>query len=147
MFICGKEKAVSKGTIYMEPNYKNDTDYSQSPAGIRYNLPKKQDYDDEYKRVHDLVVSQKKLGREIIVVMGLGFVGAVMAAVIANAEDKSGRPSKFVIGLQRPSVRSYWKIQALNEGNPPLKAEDAKVAQYIKNCVLEKKTLTATYYI
>jgi len=50
-------------------------------------------------------------GKEIVVVMGVGFVGAVMAAIIADSVDEHGDPSKFVTGMQRPSVRNYWKIQ------------------------------------
>ncbi len=49
-------------------------------------------------------------GREIVVVMGVGFVGAVMAAIVADTVEKNGQPSKFVIGMQRPSARSFWKI-------------------------------------
>ena len=45
-----------------------------------------------------------------MVVVGVGFVGAVMAAVIADATDKRGQPSKFVIGMQRPSTRSFGKF-------------------------------------
>jgi len=39
--------------------------------------------------------------------MGVGFVGAVMAAIIADSVESDGKPGKFVIGCQRPSVRSY----------------------------------------
>jgi nucleotide sugar dehydrogenase len=78
--------------------------------------------------------------------MGVGFVGAVMAAIIADTVDKkSGKPSKFVIGCQRPSPRSFWKIPLLNRGVSPVKAEDPEVEPMIKRCVLEKKTLVATY--
>jgi nucleotide sugar dehydrogenase len=77
--------------------------------------------------------------------MGVGFVGAVMAAVVADTEDKGGNPTKFVIGMQRPSVRSYWKIPLLNRGLPPVQAEDPEVAPMIYRCVKEKKTLTATF--
>jgi len=31
--------------------------------------------------------------------MGVGFVGAVMAAVVANAGGPKGNPIKFVIGV------------------------------------------------
>jgi len=49
------------------------------------------------------------------VVMGVGFVGAVMAAVIADTVDKkSGKPSKFVIGCDLPNERSFWKIPMVN---------------------------------
>jgi len=45
--------------------------------------------------------------------MGVGFVGAVMAAIVADTVDKkTGKPGKFVIGCQRPSPRSYWKIRS-----------------------------------
>ena len=85
-------------------------------------------------------------GREIVVVMGLGFVGAVMAGVVADAVDaKTGNPNKFVIGMQRPSTRSYWKIPLFNRGISPIKAEDPEVAPMIERCVTKKMTLTATF--
>jgi len=69
-----------------------------------------------------------------------------MAAVVADTVDKkTGKPSKFVIGMQRPSTRSYWKIQYLNRGVSPVKAEDPEVDQIIPRCVKEKGTLMATY--
>jgi nucleotide sugar dehydrogenase len=77
--------------------------------------------------------------------MGVGFVGAVMAAIVADTVDSDGRPGKFVIGCQRPSTRSYWKIPMLNRGESPVKAEDPEVEPMIRRCVLEKKTLTATF--
>jgi UDP-N-acetyl-D-glucosamine dehydrogenase len=88
-------------------------EYSVSPYGERFQLPGPGDYAKEFERLKALVSQQQSLGREIVVVMGLGFVGAVMAAVIADAEDKKGNLSKFVIGMQRPSTRSYWKIPLL----------------------------------
>jgi nucleotide sugar dehydrogenase len=86
------------------------------------------------------------MGREIVVVMGVGFVGAVMAGVVADSVDrKTGQSGKFVIGMQRPSTRSYWKIPYLNRGVAPVEAEDPEVAPLIRRCVLEKQTLTATF--
>lgn len=121
------------------------TDYSVSPDGERFPLPASEEYAEEYKRLQALVKEQRDLGREIVVVMGVGFVGAVMAAVVADTEDDEGRPTKFVIGMQRPSTRSYWKIPLLNRGLPPVQAEDPEVAPMIHRCVKEKKTLTATF--
>jgi nucleotide sugar dehydrogenase len=121
-------------------------EYSVSPEGKRYPLPGQEEYAQEFKRVETLAEAARKEGKEIVVVMGVGFVGAVMAAIIADTNDKkTGRPNKFVIGCDLPSDRSYWKIMMLNEGNSPVKAEDPEVAPMIKRCVLEKKTLTATY--
>ena len=78
--------------------------------------------------------------------MGVGFVGSVMAGVVADSVDpQSGQPTKFVIGMQRPSTRSFWKIPYLNRGIAPVEAEDPEVAPLIRRCVLDKKTLLATY--
>jgi nucleotide sugar dehydrogenase len=108
-------------------------------------LPSSDDYAREYERLKHIVDEQRELGREIVVVMGVGFVGAVMAAVVADTEDNKGDPSKFVIAMQRPSVRSFWKIPMLNRGLSPVEAEDPEVAAMIYRCVKEKKTLTATF--
>ena len=77
--------------------------------------------------------------------MGVGFVGAVMAGVVADASGKKGAVDKFVIGMQRPSARSYWKIPYLNRGIAPVEAEDPEVAPLIRRCVKEKKNLIATF--
>lgn len=120
--------------------------YSVSPAGEKFNIPTPEEYPAEFEKLKKQVAEQRELGREIVVVMGVGFVGAVMAAIVADTVDKkSQQPSKFVIGVQRPSVRSFWKIGLLNRGESPVKAEDPEVDPMIRRCVLEKKTLVATY--
>ncbi|MBW2110481.1 MAG: GDP-mannose dehydrogenase [Deltaproteobacteria bacterium] len=124
----------------------NFMEYSVSPEGERFSLPTEDDNVKEYNRLKELVEDRRKEGFEIVVVMGLGFVGAVMAGVVADAVDReTGKPNKFVIGMQRPSPRSFWKIPLFNRGVSPVKAEDPEVAPLIKRCVLEKKTLTASF--
>src|SRR4030042_5238951 len=90
--------------------------YSISPTGEKFELPGKKDDSKKFKRLKEAVNNQRVFGREIVLVMGLGFVGVVMAAVIADATDEKGNPTKFVIGMQRPSNRSFWKIPLLNRG-------------------------------
>ena len=215
---------------------KKESSVSIAPNGEVFPLPKPDDYIKEFKRLQKLVAKNRKEGREIVVVMGLGFVGAVMAGIVADAEQKPvtqglacpdlaegkgdmingdaktghpepvegkgasakgvmvrqahhdtssaplkdavggaamspagggagggcsslvahhsslssplpavGSPNKFVIGVQRPSTRSYWKIPYLNRGIAPVEAEDPEVAPLIARCVNEKKTLTATF--
>ena len=119
--------------------------YSVSPSGEKFPIPSKADYSSELQRLKRIVSKQQKEGREIVVVVGVGFVGAVMAAVVADSTDKKGRPKKFVIGMQRPSTRSYWKIPLINRGLSPVKSEDPGVDPMIARCVKEKKTLVATY--
>ncbi len=122
------------------------TDYSASPEGEKFAIPQESEYAAEFKRIESLAEAARAEGKEIVVVMGVGFVGAVMAAIIADTVDKkTGKPGKFVIGCQRPSTRSYWKIPLLNRGQSPVKAEDPEVEPMIARCVLEKKTLVATY--
>jgi len=121
-------------------------DSSVSPAGEVFALPAAEEYPKEYDRLRGLAQQARDQGQEVVVVMGVGFVGAVMAAIIADTVDKkTGQPSKFVIGCQRPSTRSYWKIPLLNRGQSPVEAEDPEVAPMIARCVQKKKTLTATY--
>lgn len=123
-----------------------DPQISVCPAGQSFPLPQKSDYQLELKRLEKLVAEQRAMGREIVVVMGVGFVGAVMAGVIADSVDEeSEKPIKFVIGMQRPSTRSYWKIPYLNQGLSPVQAEDPEVDRLIRRCVVDKKTLTATF--
>ena len=118
---------------------------SVSPQGESFPLPEAGAYADEYARVRALAEAARAEGKEVVVVMGVGFVGAVMAAIIADSVGPDGKPNKFVIGCQRPSPRSFWKIPLLNRGVSPVKAEDPQVDVLIGRCVNDKKTLTATY--
>ena len=121
-------------------------EYSVSPDGEKFKIPGDEEYQKESERLEGLVKSKREEGFEIVVVMGLGFVGAVMAGVVADSVDKqTGKPSKFVIGMQRPSNRSFWKIPLFNRGISPVKSEDPEVAPMIERCVTQKKTMTATF--
>jgi UDP-N-acetyl-D-glucosamine dehydrogenase len=121
-------------------------EYSISPDGEEFKIPEEEDYVQENERLEKLVKARKEEGFEIVVVMGLGFVGAVMAGVVADSVDrKTGQSAKFVIGMQRPSTRSFWKIPLFNRGISPIKAEDPEVAPMIERCVNKKQTMTATF--
>jgi UDP-N-acetyl-D-glucosamine dehydrogenase len=121
-------------------------EYSVCPTGERFEIPQAHHYAKELENIEEQVRQGREQGKEIVVVMGLGFVGTVMAAVVADATDSQGRPSKFVVGYQRPSMRGYWRIPLLNRGQSPVKAEDPEVDEIITRCVLEKRTLIATYH-
>ena len=49
--------------------------------------------------------------KKIIVIQGLGFVGAVMSLVCANAITEE----YAVIGIDLANKDSYWKIKSINE--------------------------------
>jgi nucleotide sugar dehydrogenase len=118
---------------------------SISPAGEKFIIPGNEAYDAEFERLKKLAEEAKAKGQEVVVVMGLGFVGVVMAAIVADTRDASGKYSKFVIGYQRPSERSYWKIPVINKGVSPVKAEDPEVDELIGRTVSEEKTFVATF--
>ena len=65
-------------------------------------------------------------GKKVVVVQGLGFVGAVMSLVCANAftEDYA------VIGVDLANENTFWKIKSINNGIFPLIADDPKIAEY-----------------
>jgi UDP-N-acetyl-D-glucosamine dehydrogenase len=129
-----------------EETKSSDRGVSVCPAGEIFPIPTETDYETEFIRLKAHIAEQRGLGREIVVVMGVGFVGAVMAGVVADATRKADKTSPyFVIGMQRPSTRSYWKISYLNRGIAPVEAEDPEVGPLIERCVKEKKTLTATF--
>jgi UDP-N-acetyl-D-glucosamine dehydrogenase len=78
-------------------------------------------------------------GKKVVVVQGLGFVGAVMALVVSNALTEE----YAVIGIDLPTPFSYWKIQSINEGAFPVVADDPKIELFYKKS-REKKNLYAT---
>ena len=124
----------------------DEGEYSICPSGEKFALPTADEYAREFEKVQKLVEEHRLKSREIVVVLGVGFVGSVMAGVVADSVDPdSGQSTKFVIGMQRPSTRSFWKIPYLNRGIAPVEAEDPEVAPLIRRCVLDKKTLLATF--
>ena len=60
---------------------------SVSPEGMQYPIPEQEDYEGEFLRIKGLVENAKVAGQEIVVVMGVGFVGAVMAAIVADTNE------------------------------------------------------------
>ena len=123
-----------------------NTPVSVCPSGEAFPLPDEDAYQVEYATLKTMAAEQRRMGRDVVVVMGVGFVGAVMAGVVADSTSKeTGEPLYFVIGMQRPSIRSYWKIPYLNRGVAPVEAEDPEVAPLIERCVKQRKNLVATF--
>ncbi len=78
--------------------------------------------------------------KPVVLVQGLGFVGAVMSLVCANALNKE----YAVIGTDLASESSYWKIASINDGFFPVTSSDPKVNEYYLKAK-EKDNFYATY--
>jgi nucleotide sugar dehydrogenase len=91
-----------------------------------------------------LVEKHRKNGRKIIVVQGLGFVGAINAAVIADTKVK-GKKSYFVIGIDQATPNSFWKIELINRGECPYKSEDIEVEKVYQRTAGKDGNFRATW--
>ena len=93
---------------------------------------------DDYKNIKDFL--DRNVGKKVVVIQGLGFVGAVMSLVCANALTEE----YAVIGVDLASEKTYWKIQSINDGVFPLIADDPKIAEFFDNAKA-KGNFLATY--
>jgi len=82
----------------------------------------------------------KNEGKRVVVVQGLGFVGAVMALVCANGVSEE----YAVIGVDLPDEKNFLKIKSINDGVFPLNADDPKIYEFY-NKSLRRGNLLATY--
>lgn len=78
--------------------------------------------------------------KKVIVVQGLGFVGAVMSLVCANAITEE----YAVIGVDLANEHTYWKIKSINDGVFPLVANDPKISEFFERAKQQGNFL-ATY--
>ena len=65
----------------------------------------------------------------MVVVQGIGFVGAAMVGALACARDKEERPIFAVIGVDRDDESGAAKIRAVLAGRPPVVSSDASLAE------------------
>ena len=65
---------------------------SIAPDGKEYPLPDAKEAEKEREILKQITAEQIALGRKIVAVQGLGFVGCVMATVVADATDEDGKP-------------------------------------------------------
>jgi UDP-N-acetyl-D-glucosamine dehydrogenase len=79
------------------------------------------------------------LNKKVVVVQGLGFVGAVMSLVVANALTEE----YAVIGVDLDNDTSRKKIEKINNGEFPIKADDPKIELFYQKA-RKKGNLYAT---
>ncbi|MCR9290830.1 MAG: nucleotide sugar dehydrogenase [Bacteroidetes bacterium] len=83
---------------------------------------------------------KKNEGKPVVVIQGLGFVGAVMSLVCANALTEE----YAVIGVDLARKDTYWKIKSINEGLFPIVASDPKIEEFYQEAK-KKDNLYATF--
>jgi len=118
--------------------------FSIDPEGNKYKIPDKDETYIEFKKIKDIIDGEKKNGKKIVVIQGLGFVGAVMATVVADCRVNDTHPY-FVIGVDLPIPNSFWKIPVINSGKSPFLAKDPEIEKIFNRTVNEKKNLITTW--
>lgn len=118
--------------------------YSISPKNEKFEIPDKNKTKAEISKIKDICNIERDKGKEIVVVQGLGFVGAVNSAVIADCKIE-GRKPYYVMGVDLPTKNSFWKIPMINGGNCPFEAEDPEVEKIFNRTVKIYKNLRATW--
>ena len=93
---------------------------------------------DDSKAIEEFLSRNKE--KKVVVIQGLGFVGAVMSIVCANALTEE----YAVIGVDLANENTYWKIKSINDGIFPLIADDPKIADFFERS-REQGNLLATY--
>lgn len=81
---------------------------------------------------------KKNKNQDLVVVQGLGFVGAVMSLVVSNSSKKK----YSVIGVDRKE--NIETIDKINNGIFPIKSSDPKIEEYYQNSI-KKGNFLATY--
>ena len=83
-------------------------------------------------------LNKNNKNKDVVVVQGLGFVGAVMSLVVTNSSKKD----YAVIGVDRKE--SIEIIDSINNGIFPIKSSDPKIEEYYQNSI-KKGNFIDTY--
>ena len=128
----------------MSPSLSVEVTQSTAPGGRSWPIPTPEELATSGRTLADRATEERAAGRSIVLVQGLGFVGAAVAAVIAAAEDDAGCPKHFVIGLDLPLPESFWKVALVNEGSTPIESPDPLLGRLTRQAVRERRNLVAT---
>jgi nucleotide sugar dehydrogenase len=110
---------------------------STAPDGATFAIPDPGQLESIWRELRSHVESLQHQGRRVVVVQGLGFVGAAVAAVVAAARNSRGEPLYFVLGTDLASPGGYWKIARINKGEVPIGSPDPALSQLIEGAVRE----------
>jgi UDP-N-acetyl-D-glucosamine dehydrogenase len=117
---------------------------SVAPDGTVHRIPSEAEASSSFRAIVQAASEHRASGRSVVVVQGLGFVGAAVAVAIATASDDRGELLHFVIGVDLPSPPSYWKVEKINAGLTPIASTDTELARLTHAAVHDAGNLRAT---
>ena len=117
---------------------------SVSPDGDIYTIPSLAESRVDFREIAATADAHRERGGSVVVIQGLGFVGAAVAATVAGAKDGSGDALHYVIGVDLATPGSYWKIAKINQGEPPFRSPDATMEEALREAAVERRNLRAT---
>src|SRR5215211_530083 len=82
---------------------------SIAPDGTVHSVPSGNDARSELKEIALKAEEHRRRGGQVVLGQGLGFVGAAVAATIADAKALDGAPAYFFIGIDLPTPGSYGR--------------------------------------
>lgn len=85
----------------------------------------------------------RREGCEVVLVLGLGFVGTAVVANLSRTK-RDGRRAFFVIGLDRDDPAGRDKAASLDEGRSPTYADDPALGEVIAAAAVEPKSVVGT---
>ncbi len=94
----------------------------------------------DYSKIEQLARTARDQRQQVVLVLGLGFVGTAVAGNLARAE-KDRRRLFFVIGLDRDDAAGREKAGALDVGRSPTYANDPSLERVIRECCVDSKNL------
>jgi UDP-N-acetyl-D-glucosamine dehydrogenase len=95
------------------------------------------------EKVRERAEAARAEGREVVAVLGLGFVGTAVAANLSRARSRGG-PLFFVIGLDQDAPAGREKVARLDAGVPPTYASDPSLERVVREACLETANLAGT---
>ena len=84
-----------------------------------------------HEEIEGLAEAARAEGREVVVVLGLGFVGTAVVANLSRARSADGQGLFFVVGLDRDDPPGREKVARLDAGRAPTYANDPSLEQVI----------------
>jgi nucleotide sugar dehydrogenase len=117
---------------------------SVAPDGSAHRIPSEVEAKSSFRAIARAASEHRARGRRVVVVQGLGFVGAAVAVAIATARNDRGDLLHFVIGVDLPTPQSYWKVERINAGLTPIASTDTELARLTHAAVHDAGNLHAT---